>query len=546
MLSTSRFYHTIKLLILSCVVSATCFLAACKKNLTPAEKGFLSKTLLVGIGAEPTTLDSTFANSLQDDRIISGVFEGLVNLDGHTLEPKPGVAQSWDISPDGLTYTFHLRNNATWSNGDTVTAHDFVFTYQRLLSPDLGAPFAFFLHNIVKAKDYNENKITDFNQVGIKALDDHTLELKFAYPTPYFLSLLGHFSLFPLHRPTLEKFDAVDKRNATWTRPENIVSNGPFTLKFWKTNNHIEIIKNPNYWNASNVKLNAVHLFPTYDLNAEERSFRAGQLHITQKVPTTLIRKYIAEKSPFLRIYPIFGTYFLTINTAHSQLKDVRVRQALSLAIDRQEIVDKIFQNGSHPAYTFVPKGIAGYNGPEDIQENIEKARQLLAEAGYPNGQGLESIELAYNTEELWRSLCEGIQSMWKKNLNINSHLINKEWKVFVTDISSGNFAIARLGWIGDVIDPYSFLSLFQKEAPFPKSHWINDEYDRLMQTAEASPKLQERFELYKQAETILLRETPLIPFADYTATHLVNPHVKGLKANLRDRIIYNEIEFEE
>src|SRR5258708_4338494 len=298
---------------LACSVIFLASLAGCAKRETVAEAGIRTQTLHISNGAEPADLDPQIVTAYTDMNVMVALFEGLTTLDEATAKPEPGVAKSWETSPDGMVWTFHLQPNAKWSNGDPVTAKDFVYSYQRILSPKLASEYSYMLWPLKNGQEYNEGKITDFGQVGVRALDDLTLQLNLAYPCPWLLAITAHQSWFPVHRATIEKFGAIDDKGTRWTRTENIVSHGPFKLKEWTPNARLVAVRNPYYWDAARGKLQSVVFYPNEDIATDEKNFRAGQLHITYDLPPDKIASYRAESHEKLRIDPFLETFYLLL-----------------------------------------------------------------------------------------------------------------------------------------------------------------------------------------------------------------------------------------
>ncbi|MBD3320648.1 MAG: peptide ABC transporter substrate-binding protein, partial [Chitinivibrionales bacterium] len=439
-----RFYPLFMLF--SCVI----FFSTCGKRRTAVESGIEDQVLHIGNGAEPQDLDPHIVTGVPEHAIISALLEGLVAENPKDLHPVPGAAEKWDISDDRRVYTFYLRDNGRWSNGDPVTAHDFVYSFRRILSPALGSEYSYMLYCMRNAERYNKGEIDDFSLVGAAAVDSHTLVITLGSPTPYFLSLLAHYSWFPVHPGTIEKHGAIDRRGSKWTRAENYTGNGPFVLNRWEVNRVIIAEKSPTYWDADNVRLNAIHFHPIESEQTEERAFRSGQLHVTNGVPSHKIEYYRENSPELLRIDPYLGTYYYLVNTVRPPLDNPLVRRALSTAIDRTAIVENVLKGGQLPAHHFTPPGTAGYTACAHIASNPEKARELLARAGYPGGNGFPQIEVLYNTLESHQLVAQAIQEMWKKELGIEVSLINQEWKVFLNTQKNMEFDISRAGWIGD------------------------------------------------------------------------------------------------
>ena len=521
----------------------TLLLSACGSPESNVSSGNKNGTLHWGNGTEPQSLDPHIATGVPEHKIITALMEGLVAKDSKTLEPRPAVASSWDISEDGRLYTFYLRKNARWSNGDPHNAHDYVWSWWRALQPALGNLYAYMYFPIDNAREYYQGSITDFDQVGVKALDDYTLQVRLKNPTPYFLQLLDHYSLFPVHRPTIEKFGAPDERGTRWTYEGNLVGNGAFQLSEWKINRRVVVERNPNYWDADNVRLNKIIFYPIENAITEERMFRAGQLHYSATVPSDKVEGYLANNDPSLRIMPYLGTYFYRINTSVAQLQDKRVRRALGMTIDREQITQRILKSGQIPAYAITPPDTMGYFPESDLAFNPEAAKALLAEAGYPDGAGFPQTEILYNTSEGHRKIAVAIQQMWKKYLNIDVVLLNQEWKVYLDSVNVKEYQLARAGWIGDYVDPNNFLDMWICNGGNNRTGWCNEEYDQLiLERAPEAQSHQERLAIFAQAEKMLMEEMPVIPIYIYTSNTLVHPSVKNLNNNILNQASFKEI----
>ncbi len=510
-------------------------LAGCKKSETPVERGNRTQTLELGNLAEPSDLDPHVITSDSDFKIVFNLLEGLTTPDGQDLHPTPGAAQSWGISPDNLTYTFHLRPNARWSNGDPVTARDFLYSFRRILTPALGAEYSYMFYVVKNAEEYNLGKITDFSQVGFDAPDDLTLRVTLKSPTAYFLSLIGHSSWFPVHQKTIEKFGMISDRGTRWTRPENYVGNGPFILKQWRTNQLISLEKSPTYWDAASIKLHGVNYHPIESSNTEERAFRAGQLHATYTFPNDKVDAYRRDHPDELKIVPFLGVYFYRFNVRKPPLDDPRVRRALAMSIDREGIVKDILRAGQPPAYTLVPPGAGGYQPVAQLHADVPAAQKLLAEAGFPDGKGFPPQTIVFNTNESHRSVAEGIQAMWKKSLGIDIRLENQEAKVQESTMREGNYQIARYAWFGDYLDPNTFMTLMTSTGGNNQTGWANPEYDNLIALAARTPEAGTRLKIFQQAEGILVDEVPIMPIYFYTRVTLRRPNLVGWHDNLLD-----------
>ena len=517
------------------IVVALMLLIACDKLATNVETGTANQILHLGNGSEPSGLDPHLITDLGASRIVSELLEGLIGLDRKTLAPESAAASSWKVSADLKTYTFYLNPKGRWSNGDEVVAQDFVYSWQRLLMPDLAAEYSYQLFVVQGAEDFSKGLIKDFDKVGVKAIDPLTLQVTLNAPTPYFLTLLSHPSTFPVHRPTIEKFGAIDDPGSLWTRAGNYVGNGPFVLTEWALNRIIRIQKSDSYWGANSVKLNEVRFYPIDNLTTEERMFRAKTLHITESMPSEKIAVYRTKNSAEIKLSPYFGTYFYRINTLKPPLDDKRIRLALAMTINREKIVTAITKGGQIPAYSFTPPDSSGFTAIAKIPFDIEMAKQLLAEAGYPNGKGLEPIEILYNTSEGHKKIAIAIQQMWKQTLGIEVKLYNQDWKSSLITISNLDYQIARSSWIGDYPDPNTFLDTMTTGNGNNRTGFANAEYDALIGKAANTMDQQQRFEYFQQAEQILTEQVPIIPIYTYTRNYLRSDDVREWHDNVLD-----------
>lgn len=503
------------------------------------------KILLLTVGTEPGSLDPQVARGIPERQIMEALFEGLVIPDPKDSSKQiPGVAQSWEHNEDYSAWTFHLRPEAKWSNGDSLTADDFLFSIKRALTASLGAPFADLFFVIKGAREYLRGEIHDLNQVGVKVVDPRTLHYELVGPDPYFTALITHHAFFPVHPPTILKFGTIGQRDTSWTRPGNLVSNGPFVLKTWRKNDVIEVVKSLTYWDAGFVKLHGIHFYSIEDLNTEDRAFRAGQLHLTASVPLDKVPYYRREAPGLLRIAPYLGVYYYVLNVMEKPLDDPRVRLALSLALDRESLVRNILRANQQPATGIIPPGISNYSVAHRLGYDPDRARQLLAEAGYPGGYGFPALHIFINTLEAHRTIAEAIQQMWKDELNIDVGIENQEWKVYLETLSKRHFDIGRLGWIGDTY-PESFLRIWKTESPNNFAGWNNPKYDDLLARVDRTGDLPQRVDLAHQAEDLLLNESPVIPIYWYSSLHLVHPSVTGWYSNVLDDHPYKFVDLE-
>ncbi len=525
-----------RLFLPACVIAG--MLTACGSGESNVESGNANGILHYGNGAEPQGLDPHVVTGVPENHIVRALFEGLAVKNPETLEPEPGVAERWDISEDGTVYTFYLNPNARWSNGETMTASDYVWSWNRALHPDTGSLYAYMLYPIVNSEAYSKREITDFGEVGVKALDDRTLQVRLNAPTPYFLQLMDHYSTFAVHPETLLKHGKMTDRFTPWTRVGNIVSNGPFTLEEWSLNRRIIIKKSEHYWDRDNVALNGVYFYPTENVISEERMFRAEQLHYTAVVPLDKIPDYRERPdSPYVQA-AYLGTYYYLVNTERPPVDNVLVRRALSYALDRDTLTRTVLQDTAIPAYSITPPDTLGYNPPQLFDYDPAKARELLAEAGYPNGEGWPGLEIIYNTQEAHRKIAVAVQQMWKRELNIDITISNQEWKVYLNSVSQREFQVARRGWIGDYVDANNFLDLFITDGGNNNTGYASDEFDDIILNLAPKAKTRdERYGLFYKAETMMMNEMPIIPIYTYTSKHLIHPSVEGIYPNLMDSL---------
>ena len=511
------------------------FLIGCSSSLTPVDEGLEKQIFHFGNGSEPQGIDPHIVIGVPEHHILISLCEGLTIPNPFDDENLPGAAESWTVSDDGKIYVFKLRKNGRWSNGDPVTADDFVWSWQRILTASLGSQYPDMLYYLEGAQEYHTGETDDFTTVGVKALDSHTLEVKLKAPTPFFTGLLSHYSTWPVHKETVLKYGTIDDRNGEWTRPGNFVCNGAFNLKSWELNSKIVVEKNPMYWDASRVQLNEIHYYPVSNVMTEDRMFRAGQLHVTSTLPSQKCPVYIEEGNPDLRIDPYMGTYFYRLNTTNPYLNDVKVRKALAYSIDRKLIVEKVTKCGQIPAYSFTPPGSNGYEPTTSIPFDPELARELLAEAGYDSENQFPKLEILFNTNEDHRKVALAIQQMWQQNLGIEVELVNQDWKVYLSREMVGDFQVSRAGWIGDYEDPNTFLDLMRPNRGNNKTGWENETYDALVAKANSTNDQDLRYQLLDEAEQILIENMPIIPLYTYVRSYQLSSDVKGYNPHILD-----------
>ncbi|MCX7882993.1 MAG: peptide ABC transporter substrate-binding protein [Brevinematales bacterium] len=476
-------------------------------------------------GTEPQTIDPAIMTGHPEFTIAVQIFEGLTAYDPKTLNPVPAMAESWTVSADGLVWTFTLRSNVVWSDGTPITAKTFKDSWLRALAPETAAEYAYQLYVIKNGEAYNAGK-AKATDVGIKVIDDRTLQVTLENPTPYFLQLTA----FPTYMPV--PLHVIQKAGDKWILPENLVVNGPFKIKEWIPNQKIVFVKNETYWDKEKVKLDQIEFYAIEDNNTALEKYLNNELDWLPTVPTDRVGEML--KHPDTKVAPQLAVYFYRFNTTDPTLKDPRVRRALYLSIDRKYIIDNILKAGQQPAYNFVPS-LAGYTPYVGEKENVEKAKKLLAEAGYPDGKGFPKLTILYNTSEGHKKIAEAIQQMWKKNLGIDVALENQEWKVYLDRVGKLQYQIARAGWIGDYPDPNTFLDMFVTGGGNNQTGYSNPQYDELIKQAAREKDPKKRMAIFRQVEEILMRDLPVMPIYFYVNILMWKPYVKGIYMNALD-----------
>ncbi|PTX92549.1 peptide ABC transporter substrate-binding protein [Opitutus sp. ER46] len=521
--------------LLPALLAALLLLPGCGRRESAVERGIREQILERGAHADVTDLDPQTAVNIAEMDVVSALFEGLVVEDPVDLHPVPGVAERWDVSADGLTYTFFLRRDAKWSDGTAVTAADFVASWQRMLTPSLAAENAGLLYVLQGAEAFHRGANPDFSQVGVTALDPYTLRVRLDHPTPYFLSLLTHSAWLPVPVATIQRFGGLADRGNRWTRPGSLVGNGAFVLKTWRPNQEIFVEQSPTYWDATRVKLKGVRFHPIDSVDAEERAFRAGQLHVTYVLPFGKADAYRRESPQLLRSDAYLNTYFLRLNTARAPFDDVRVRQALGLAVDRDVLVEKVLRAGQRPAHSLTPPGLATYTPPQAVRSDAAEARRLLQEVTRNGVQPLPTLQLLYNTNENLRVVAEALQEMWRRELGLNVEIANQEYKVVLSERRAGRYQILLSDWVGDYLDATTFLDPWRGDSANNHTNWRSADYDALLFAAARNSDPVARARQLQEAETLLLQAAPVVPLYYNAHTFLLHPSVKGWHPTLLD-----------
>jgi oligopeptide transport system substrate-binding protein len=487
--------------------------------------------LVIVNGPEPESLDPAIITGQADGRICLTIFEGLTRYNPTNATPLPGLAERWDISPDGRVYTFHIRSNAVWSTGEPITAEDFVYAWLRVLDPRTGADYAGQLYYVTGAEAYNTLKDTNANHVGVKALGPKTLRVELVDPTPFFLDLCAFQTLAPVPRWIIEK------HGDRWLMQKPLPVSGAYNLVSWRLNDRVRLRKNPLYWDAANTHCELVDMIPCTVANTALNLYETGEADIVwdkELVPAELLD--LLRKRPDFHTYNYLGSYFYRYNVTKKPFDDVRVRKAMALAIDKRRIVEKITRAGEQVASHLVPPGVANYDPPQGLGHDPELARKLLAEAGYPGGKGFPTVDYMFNSVSSHEKIALELQEMWARELGIQIELRKLEWKVFLQAQSRLEFGLSRSSWIGDYNDPNTFLDMFMSNNGNNRTGWKSERYDNLIREANGKLDMKEREKILQQAELLLIRdELPIVPLFIYVGLEYYDTSkVSGIFSNIR------------
>jgi len=491
----------------------------------------VEQTLIWNLGSDPKTIDPGLNAASDGGHVTNNTFEGLMReIDGKL---EPAMAESYTVSEDGLVYTFIIREDAKWSDGQAVTANDFEYAWSRVVNPETASEYSWIFDEV--------------NVASWKAVDEKTFEVTLAAPTPYFVGLTAFYTFFPVRADMVE----TAGEGAWATNPETAVSNGPFKVTSFKAGDRIVMEPNEFYWRRDEVKLDKIEALMIVDQATALTGYESGQIQILDDMPSAEIPRLLAEDPTFM-ILPNDATYYYSFNTQVEPMNDVRVRKALSLAIDRTAIVETVTKAGQIPAHSLIPGGHLDANGEAFNQVSgtydiaptakAEEAQALLAEAGYPNGEGFPTLEIMYNTSEGHKNIAEAIQEMWKQNLGIDVTLTNQEWAVFQTSRIEHNFQIARAGWIGDYSDPMTYLGMFTPGGTNNYSQWDSEEFNSLLEASKTAQG-QERFEILYQADKLLGESYAVMPIYYYTDPQMVSDTVAGWEKTTRSTFYFGRAE---
>lgn len=499
-------------------------LSFCNKNSNPDYFGTVkpmhpADELVINASGEPQYLDPAKVSDSLSSGMVVNMFVRLTESDPKTGESIPSLAKSWEISKDGKEYTFHLREDALWSDGKPITAEDVVWSWGRVKDPQTGAVYSEMINIVQEAK----------------AIDSHTLSVKLRDPAPYFLGLITYPVFAPVPRHMIEKLKA-EKKEDLWVRPENIVVSGPFILTEENFKQYKIFKKNPKYFDASKVRLNQVKTVMIEDYNADMNAYKTGQHDWSYATSIPLDMIDIVKKYKDFHVDPQLAVYFYMLNTKRKPLDDVRVRKALSLAIDRAALVKNVTRGGQIPTRDMVPEGMLGYPGLKSSIYEPEQAKKLLSEAGFPGGKDFPKIAVKFNTSEGHRKIAEAIQQMWQKVLGVQINIENMEWRSLLDDQNQSNFDILRSAWTGDYLDPNTFLSIMTTKSKNNHTNWGSAKFDQALTDSDRLLDKQKRFDAFLSAEKILAEESPIIPVYAYTRLYMKKSYLKGFWPNLQDR----------
>jgi oligopeptide transport system substrate-binding protein len=509
------------------------FLAGTTMLVMTSTGTFAETVLNRGNSAEPESLDPHKTSTVYEAHILRDLFSGLMVQDAKA-NVIPGAAESYTVSDDGKTYTFKLRADGKWSDGSPVTAHDFVFSWRRLTDPATAAEYAYMLSPVVGADDVTAGKKKP-EELGIKAIDDSTLEVTLNAPTPYFLEMLTHQATYAVSKANVEKL------GADFVKPGNLVSNGAYTLAEWVPNDHIKIVKSPTFYDAANVKIDAVNYIPTEDRSTAVKRLEAGELDMNDDIPTEQLADLRAKFGDQIKIGPYLGTYYYVYKIPKQPWGDVKLRHAVSMAIDRDYLAEKVWQNTMIPTYSFVPPGISGYETrTTDYSETSQidredAAKKILAELGYGPDKPLK-MEIRYNTSENHKNTAIAIQEQLKP-LGIEVTMLNTDTKTHYGHLEQhGDFDVARAGWIADYKDPENFLALCKTGAGNNYAEYSNPAYDDLLAKAAAASDPGERMKALSDAEQIgVANDLCVLPLLNYSYHNIVSSKIKGWEENVMD-----------
>jgi oligopeptide transport system substrate-binding protein len=483
----------------------------------------------VNLGTEPPSLDWSLATDHVSFNVIANLMVGLTEFD-RDLKPAPVIAKSWEFLEGGKKIVFHLRDDVQWTDGKKVRAQEFEYSWKRLLNPKTASQYAYILFDIANAQEYSEGKIKDSSAVGVRAQDDQTLVVTLRHPASYFLAITTFEVTYPQRQDVIEKFDT------RWTEPGNIVTNGPFRLASWKHENEIELQANANYFRGK-PSIERVTMYMVNEKTTAVTLFEQGNLDFMDDHSIPPLDKPRLAKMPGYKLVPQLRGEYYSFAVDRKPFDNPKLRKAFALAIDR-EVFPKILQGGQTPATSWIPPGMLAHNPEIGLKFNPAEARRLLSEAGYPNGKGLPSIVLGYNTDEEKKLIAEAIQSMWQKHLGVVVRIENQEWKVFLKKLQNDPFPVFRAGWGADYPDPDNFMKLFTSNSGNNHGRWKNSRYDELLEIAARELDPKKRGKIYDDAQKLLTEiDVAIVPLYWKAESTILSPKFTGLEYNSMARM---------
>ncbi len=493
-----------------------------------------AQTLRVFNGGEPASIDPHRVSGDWENRIVGDYIEGLMT-ENAGAEPIPGQAESYEVSEDGLTYTFTIRDDAVWSDGEPVTAEDFAFAFKRLLDPEMAADYAYLQYLIKNAEAVNTGEMEP-DQLGVEVIDDKTIQFTLENPAPYFLDALTHYTAYPVPKHLVEEY------GEDWIQPENIAANGPYKIEEWVPNSYIRSVKNETYYDAENVSIEEVYYYAMDDIQAAFQRYRAGEFDILTDFPSDQYQLLQDQYPDQAHVAPFLGLYYYVLNHNKEELQDQNVRTALSMAVNREVIGPDILGTGELPAYGWVPPGTANYDFEEyrpdwaelPYGERVSQAVSMMEEAGYTADNPLD-LQLKYNTNENHRRIAVAIAAMWEP-LHVNVELFNSEVAVHYDALQNNDFdGVGRAGWLMDYNDPINMLELLRSDIQYNYGRYNNEEFDSLLRESATIQDMEERGEVLRQAEEIAMEEVAALPIYYYVSKNVVSPRVEGFEDNAKD-----------
>lgn len=527
---TLGFHHLRFSLHVPSLLFSVLLLTSCVQREPPADVTVIN-------GTEPESLDPHIVTGIPEMRITKALFDGLVKLDPREARPIPALAERWDISPDGRVYTFHLRTNAVWSTGEPITTADVVWSWFRALNPATAGDYAGQLFYIKGAEDWYNGKAKDPSQVGIQALDDHTLRVELNAPLAFFPDLCAFPTLAVVPRAVIEKY------GDRWLHAQPLPTSGAFTLGAWRVNDKVRLLRNPRYWDDADTASEIIDVLPTGSPNTSLNLYETGVADVVwdkDLVPAELID--VLKQRPDFHTFDYLGTYFYRFNVTKPPYHDARVRLAFAMVTDKSRITTKLTKGGEKPAVHFVPDGVANYEAPHGPSFDLEQARRLLAEAGYPGGKGFPRTTYTFASGSAGGARMHGkiaveLQQMWREALGVEVELRQIERKIFYSSQSRLEYDISASSWIGDYNDANTFLDLFTSFSGNNRTGWKHARYDELIRQANLETDLTKRAGLFREAELILITgEAPIVPLYFYAGFSYYHPErVGGIWPNILD-----------